>query len=79
MQQIVANVAADYSKRFPNIRYDPETAFAWAWPRVKGYFPKGMQPQASSYLRARTRALKPPRGSATIVTGGTGWKNPGGG
>jgi len=79
MQAIVGNVAADYSKRYPNIRYDPETAFAWAWPRIRGYFPKSMRSQAQKYLRARLKALKPKSGSTTTVVGGTGWKSPGGG
>src|SRR5215831_4750410 len=74
MQNVVANVTADYSKRFPNIRYDPETSFAWAWPRIRGYFktPAARQ-QAMAYLRARTKAIKPPRSSVAVAGGGTGW------
>jgi len=79
IKAIVANVAADYTKKYPDIRYDPETAFAWSWPRIKGYFKTpGSQAAARRYLRKRTKALKP-SSSGTVVVGGTGWKSAGAG
>jgi hypothetical protein len=66
MQGIVANVLADVTKHYANLRYDPESAFAWSWPRVRSYFPKGMQSQAAKYLRKRLKALKPKSGGGFV-------------